>query len=124
MTYFLRRITGRITRITHYSQRELFKQIAGAPRDAEHVAEPVTEYMAGSERRALGCAVRAAPRSQEHAMAGKGSGGRKRTTATTPSIVTSDSVRGGGGDGDADERGMRSDLSPARDPCDPARDPL
>ena len=29
----------------------------------------------------------------------------------------------GGGDGDADERGMHSDLSPARDPCDPDRDP-
>ena len=72
-------------------------------------------------------------------MAGKGSGGRKRGhDAHDPSIVTCDSGgnndddndgdddgdgQGGGGNGDDDERGRYPDLSTARDPCDPARDP-
>ena len=58
--------------------------------------------------------------------------------AHDPSIVTCDSGgnndddndgdddgdgQGGGGNGDDDERGRYPDLSTARDPCDPARDP-
>ena len=40
------------------------------------------------------------------------------------SYADDDDVGQSGGNGDAAERGKPPDLSTARDPCDPGRDPL